>query len=409
MIKNKETEKSYVTLFSSSGVGDYGFHEAGFSLVASNELIERRMNVQRANALSKDPNAYITGDIQLEETKQSIYKQIDYWLSKHKKSGLDLLVATPPCQGISVANHYKKDSDLNRNSLVLQSILIAEKTYPKIIIFENTKRFLTTACTDIDGETYEINSVIQHHLSQKYNIFGTEINFKDYGANSSRPRTLVIALRKDIFPGINPADLLPDKHEAPTLKELIGDLPTLNVMGEIDSTDILHEFKPYREDMRNWIHDLKQDESAFDNVDLLKRPHRIVDGKIIQNTNKNGDKYKRQNWSKVAPAVHTRNDIMASQNTVHPVDDRVFSIRELMRMMNVPNKFRWTSETYKQLNALTLEEKKKWLKTNEINIRQSLGEAVPTIIFEKIGEKASDIIDKFSTSNISSINNKQFE
>jgi DNA (cytosine-5)-methyltransferase 1 len=44
---------------------------------------------------------------------------------------------------------------------------------------------------------------------------------------------------------------------------------------------------------------------------------------------KNGDKYKRQYWNKVAPCIHTRNDILSSQNTVHPVDDRVFSIRIL--------------------------------------------------------------------------------
>jgi DNA (cytosine-5)-methyltransferase 1 len=26
--------------------------------------------------------------------------------------------------------------------------------------------------------------------------------------------------------------------------------------------------------------------------------------------------------TKVAPCIHTRNDILSSQNTVHPVDDR---------------------------------------------------------------------------------------
>ena len=31
--------------------------------------------------------------------------------------------------------------------------------------------------------------------------------------------------------------------------------------------------------------------SAFDNKDELKRPHKVVDGKIIPNIHKNGDKY----------------------------------------------------------------------------------------------------------------------
>lgn len=40
------------------------------------------------------------------------------------------------------------------------------------------------------------------------------------------------------------------------------------------------------------------------------------------------------------------------------------------------------SET--ELNLLNDEEKRKILKANEINIRQSIGEAVPPIIFEKL-------------------------
>ncbi|OFA12710.1 modification methylase HaeIII [Lentilactobacillus sunkii] len=397
-MKNKRKNlKSYVSLFSSSGVGDYGFYKAGFSLVASNELLERRMNVQRYNALSKDPKTYITGDIQLNKTKEAIYSRIDAWITKHNKDGLDLLVATPPCQGISVANHYKKDSDLNRNSLVLQSIIIAENTEPKIIVFENINRFLTTACTDTNGKTYEINTVIYNHLQSKYNILGKEINFKDYGANSSRPRTLVIALRKDIFPNVSPIKLFPDRVAPKTLRDVIGDLEPLKKMGEISDSDILHEFKAYRSDMRAWIHDLKQGENAFDNKDPMKRPHHMIGGRFIPNVNKNGDKYKRQIWDKVAPAVHTRNDILASQNTVHPVDDRVFSIRELMRMMNVPSEFRWSKESYDELNGMTHEKKRIWLKKNEINIRQSLGEAVPTIIFEQVGKKAGKLIDGLYT------------
>lgn len=39
---------NYVSLFSSAGVGDFGFYKAGFNLIASNELIPRRMAVQLA-------------------------------------------------------------------------------------------------------------------------------------------------------------------------------------------------------------------------------------------------------------------------------------------------------------------------------------------------------------------------
>ena len=81
------------------------------------------------------------------------------------------------------------------------------------------------------------------------------------------------------------------------------------------------------------------------------------------------------------PCVHTRNDQLASQNTVHPSDDRVFSIRELMRMMTIPDNFRWVDKSLEELNALPEKEKKSLLKKEAVKIRQSLGEAVPTQIF----------------------------
>ena len=379
--------RTYVSLFSSAGVGDYGFYQAGFKLIASNELLKRRMSVQLANNVAEDERAYILGDITSEDTKSKIISQV-----KKYTDDLDLLVATPPCQGISVANHFKKGEDIKRNSLVLQSILIAEQLHPKFIVFENVHRFLKTACTDTDGSVNTIKEVIDRHLSSDYDIWGEEINFKDYGANSSRPRTLVISTRKDM--NIDPASLMPNKMKEKTLKEVIGDLPALHEMGEVDKNDILHSFRPYREDMRDWIHGLKQGESAFDNTDPELRPHRVINGKVVFNVRKNGDKYKRQYWDKVAPTIHTRNDILASQNTVHPVDDRVFSIRELMRLMNVPAKFKWAPESYEYLNNLSIDEKKKWLKKNAITIRQSLGEAVPTIIFKEIGDKINLSLEK---------------
>ena len=136
--------------------------------------------------------------------------------------------------------------------------------------------------------------------------------------------------------------------------------------------------------------------TAFENSNVLQRPHRIVDGKIIENVQKNGDKYTRQRWDAVAPCVHTRNDIMASQNTVHPEDDRVFSIRELMRMMNIPDSFKWTSISENELNNLSLEEKVDYLKKNEINIRQSIGEAIPTIIIQKIAKNMKVALDEIN-------------
>ena len=139
--------------------------------------------------------------------------------------------------------------------------------------------------------------------------------------------------------------------------------------------------------MRAWISDLKEGQSAFDNADDGKKPHRVIDGRIVINQRKNADKYTRQYWDKAGPCIHTRNDQMASQNTLHPCDDRVFSIRELMLMMTVPYSFKWVKKDLGELNRLPVEQKRAFLKKEEIKIRQSLGEAVPTAIFQAVAKK----------------------
>ena len=47
MLKDKTL--TYISLFSCAGVGCFGFKKAGFECIATNELIERRLNVQKFN------------------------------------------------------------------------------------------------------------------------------------------------------------------------------------------------------------------------------------------------------------------------------------------------------------------------------------------------------------------------
>ena len=376
---------TYISLFSCAGVGCYGFKQEEYDCVATVELIERRLNVQKYNHKCLYDSGYICGDITLQETQEKVFDEIKTWHDKRNMTELDVVIATPPCQGMSVANH-KKGNELKRNSLVVESIKLIQQIKPRFFIFENVPAFLKSICTDIDGQDKLIKDAIDLDLAGDYNIAAKVINFKDYGNPSSRTRTLVIGVRKD-QKEITPLELFPDKQEEQTLRQTIGHLPHLHNMGEIWEKDIYHAFRPYAPHMIRWIENITEGQSAFDNEDESRIPHHEKDGEIIFNQRKNGDKYTRQFWDKVPPCIHTRNDIMASQNTVHPTDNRVFSIREVMLMMSVPQSFEWSSIPYEQLNSMPLEEKKKYLKKEDPNIRQSLGEAVPTIIFQQIAHK----------------------
>ena len=386
---------TYISLFSSAGVGCYGFKLTGFECIATNEILTKRLKIQSFNNKCRYKTGYIYGDITNSQVKKKLFNEIDLWKEKYKIKNPDVITATPPCQGMSVANH-KKNNEKSRNSLVVESIKITKEVLPGFFIFENVRAFLNTICTDIDGTDKPIGEAIKLNLGGNYNILSKIINFKEYGSNSSRTRTLVIGVRKDIQ-NITPFDIFPKRKKPKTLRQLIDDLPSLTEMGEI-SKDIFHSYRVFDKRMLPWIENLKEGQSAFENKDHSRIPHRIINGIKVYNKSKNGDKYARWFWDKEGPCIHTRNDILASQNTVHPSDNRVFSIRELMRMMSIPKRFEWSITKTTELNKLSELEKRTFLKKEELNIRHCLGEAVPTGVFESIASNIKNALNNKSLS-----------
>jgi len=162
---------------------------------------------------------------------------------------------------------------------------------------------------------------------------------------------LVIGVRKDI--NVEPELLFPIKQNEKTIRQVIGDLQSLNKMGEISKNDIYHSFRKYNPEMRKWISDLKEGQSAFDNTDPTKLPHYYKNGVKVFCKKKNGDKY---------------------------------------TFMSIPQDFQWTDKSLNELNKLNECEKQNFIKQNDINIRQSIGEAVPTTIFNQIAKNIKKYI-----------------
>ena len=395
MKREKDRLLTYISLFSSAGIGCYGFKQSGFECIATNEIIKKRLQIQKFNDKCRYASGYIDGDITQLEVQKQLLEEIAFWKQNYGITEPDVLIATPPCQGMSVANHKKKE-EIGRNSLVVESIRLTSITRPRFFVFENVRGFLKTVCTDTDGVNKSIQEAISVGLGGEYNISFSIMNFKECGSHSSRTRTLVIGVRKDIE-NVTPYDVFPQKQQAKTLRELIGDLRPLSEMGEI-SEDIYHSFRNYDPRMLPWIEKLQEGQSAFENRDPVRVPHRIINGEVVYNKSKNRDKYSRWYWDRPGPCIHTRNDILASQNTVHPTDNRVFSIREIMRMLSIPQSFEWSEIPTDRLNQLTSSEKTVFLKREEANIRQCLGEAVPTAVFRSIADRIAEADSRRSMS-----------
>ena len=94
-----------ISLFSSSGIGDLGLHANGINTVVACELLEERMNLFRSN---NPETKCFCGDIW--ELQSDI---VEYYKDTYDEAPF-IILATPPCQGMSpngmgkMLNDYRK-------------------------------------------------------------------------------------------------------------------------------------------------------------------------------------------------------------------------------------------------------------------------------------------------------------
>ena len=118
-----------LSLFCNVGFGEYYFKENGINVVVANELLEDRSIFYKALHDDCDTEI-ITGDI----SDKSIKKKI---ISACEKLGpIDLVMATPPCQGMSLANATKASDD-PRNTLIVHAMEVFEEVGAKYMMIEN--------------------------------------------------------------------------------------------------------------------------------------------------------------------------------------------------------------------------------------------------------------------------------
>lgn len=379
--------RTYVSLFSSAGVGCYGFKQNNYDCIATCELLNERLDVQRANHKCRFESGYICGDITTEEIKERLFAEIEKWRNDLQVTDVDVVFATPPCQGMSTANCKKNDKDQIRNSLVVEAIKVIRDVNPKVFIFENVRSFMKTICTDLSGIDMPIKESIFKNLSGNYYIYSKVLNFKDYGVPSSRPRTIVVGTRRDLR-NVSPLNIFPVHQQEITMRQVIGDLPPLGY-AERDEKDPLHFARVYDAYMEDWISGLKEGQSAFENPDERKPYKFDKEGKkVILKGAEMGNKFRRLRWDAPCSCIATRNDQLASNDTIHPRDNRVLSIRELMKLMTIPDVFQWTNHD----NQLTAENAEQYLQENELNIRRCIGEAVPTNIIRQLSKNVDVLL-----------------
>ncbi len=381
LLKNEGKDNMKVlSLFANIGVAEAYLKQVGFDVVVANELIERR-----AILYSKIyPETHmICGDI----TDVNVYNTI---IKESKDRQVDIIMATPPCQGMSTVG--KKLEDDVRNRLVCQVIEAVKDIQPKYVLIENVPMFFNTEII-VNKRKIKIPDLLKNELGRDYSICQEVIDTKNYSVPQTRERALVLMTRNDQ----KRKWTIPLKDtKIVTMRDAIGNLPMLDpYITDVDEGELLKIVPHYyeREEQARKIskwhtppqHIKRQvvvmqhtasGNTAFDNEHYypIKADGSAVKG--FKNT------YKRQNWDTPAYTVTMDNRKISSQNNVHPgrkeyvdseendiySDARALTLYELMKIMSIPDDWPIPDDT------------------SEAFLRRIIGEGIPPLFVKKVFE-----------------------
>jgi DNA (cytosine-5)-methyltransferase 1 len=337
-----------LSLFSNVGIGETFFKDAGINIVVANELIDKRADFYKHLYPETE---MIQGDI----TDEHIFNTV---IKKAKDENCKFLVATPPCQGMSVAGKMLENDE--RNKLIIQVVKTIHELEPEFIIIENVIRMPETYII-VNNEIIKIKDYLNREL-KGYFINSQNVDFADYGVPQYRKRniSLISKYKKWEFP---------KKEKHISVREAIGHLPSLE-SGE-KSNFKWHFAKVHNQEHITWLKHTPTGQTAFENsIYFPKKNGRKIKG--FSTT------YKRIDWDRPAPTITMSNGAISSQNNVHCgklnpdgtySDARVLTILELLILTTLPidwNIPEWASENL---------------------IRQAIGEGVPPLFFKKVIEK----------------------
>ena len=363
-----------LSLFSNVGVAEAYLQEEGVDILIANELLEKRARFYS----DVYPNTHmIVGDITDNGLRDKI---VDEAIEK----GVDFIIATPPCQGMSAAGN-REEFDV-RNQLTYYAVDVIQRVKPKFALIENVPTILKTKIV-VDGEIMLIPDYLHKTLTDYNFNEDTLIKAMDHGVPQMRERNIFLLVRKDV--GIK--WIFPQQEEIITLEEAIGKLPSLDPLLREGLDFTLQKFPDYEKKRREglkvskwhyppkhswkqvqWMMHTPTGKSAIYNP--VYYPQKDDGKKVVAHHNH----YRRMYWDKPARTVTQNNGVISSLACVHPgrpymsggeqlySDPRVLSIYELLIVSSLPTNWPIPSSA------------------DETLIRKVIGEGIPSKLIKCI-------------------------
>jgi len=413
-VKN-ETHLTGVSLFSGGGIGDLALRAAEVNVLVASELLSDRAAVFRQNY----PNVtMVEGDIR--KTKDDIIQQANFRLEGRS---LDILFATPPCQGMSKNGRGKllqgvrkgaKPKIDERNRLALDAVDIALALRPRLVVFENVPE-MQNALIEHNGQLRDLLELISELLGPYYEGRWEVVEFADYGVPQRRQRLItVFALKSSLTKAHAKWKVLPEPTHAQnpnmftrpwvTVDDALVGIPPLDAS---NSHQASHKSIPFHrvptlDDAKYfWVSNTPPGKGAFDNQCINpacgfdKNPthgskhnseginranretpiHCLECGELLPRpwVQENGkhrlmsgftSAYKRMRGDLPASALTRNLSYACSDQKLHPRENRVLSLHEAFILHTVnAYEFEWIRDDGKKLSDKT--------------IREIIGESIP--------------------------------
>ena len=330
-----------LSTFAGGGGSSTGYRLAGGKILAVNEFVPEAQNTYRENY---PDTTIVPGDIK-ELTGTYLMEQAGV-----KVSELDILDGSPPCSAFSMAGSVshgegrthadafgkkKQYSDIkgveNVEDLFFEFLRVAKDIKPKVIIGENVEGLTM-------GEAKEYFHKIQNTFEEiGYLIVANVLDSSYFGVPQSRKRCFFIGVREDVAEkvGINfmtMYQLYPDKNDfRTTLGEAIN--------------DVVNEDKEELE----YLFDKISPERAVGKtlMKMPKDPDKVLTG-MDYHVKGHHFNLKRSSLRKPCPTITAMGNLAGVAGTCHPIEDRKFTIKELKRIMSLPEDFKLTGKLNKK-------------------------------------------------------------
>lgn len=309
-----------VDLFCGIGGTSLGLKAAGYSVSFAADLDKEKVACYNKNqghtATVSDVNSL----------------QFNSVLNGDNAKPIEILAASPPCQGFSLRG--KRDSGDPRNFLWQPVVRLAAEIRPVNVLIENVPAMRNSGGKDI---AKEILSALTD-LDYGGKIF--DLNAKDFGVPQDRRRTFVIGSKKI---DIDELSFIP--KDRVSVWDAIQDIPqSLRVDTKTNGALSL----PYvRKAASSYARKLRGQKRLVNHCEI---PVHSSDWKQRISKLKWGE-YDERSWQRRLHPYEPSSTITAGTRSrtacrpIHPFKDRVLSVREAARICGFPDSFQFSSVT----------------------------------------------------------------